>query len=1846
MTPLFTRSQKGFCCSRATGTRFLYLAAALFWMTVSTSLPPFLHAQELDETRQRRATIRSQIVWDNVGDTRQYVRGEQPKRSLPSRVHSVCLDPNEFVEFLVPAHGLVRVVSDDGRRVNDQVEIWTSNGSGLYRKQNAAFTPDGRSIVAAPNQGALSVARVYRPACLRGAANVQVYTSRRTKPKLLDYYQCPIDRCGPQVQIRDDRGQTPRDYATMPGGTKRRLVVEGPKRLRIEARLNYGLDIQNRDSFWIRVYVDGVLHRILPFHTKRVLSLRTFVDGCEQVIGQREFAYLDLDCGKSRVEIQSSHDVYLRVDGVGLNLCRPNLNRSFSFPSWENTQKPISPWDAPNFNWTSQWDSDAISQHFLSEEERGNHSLAVQNSSDWDPYLNFHRIQKLSRDNEVPYSGLRAYMWMRAIASRHEVDPEYGDELDIGALANRLRVRTTFRDLRPLVLQPDSEPRKVAFASRRPRGPKEQQTETVLGQQHLPTAVASIPTASVYRLPMQSNASLQYEFPAQLGSSLLRVIVDQTHLQEQSVLMVQFDNRDPIELTVSPQDTLAQNQFVPGSTDVAMAGLAATHQSFDSGTLGGPFALWNKPAPMVRAATAEFIKPADAKRVRVWLASCKHPSVHIGVQFLDTRMSRLSESAYRFMNNLVISQPNSPMERFGNHELLNDAVELQRWLKTMHTSFAHTVAPSAELQPSSEIWENAELARLHKQATELALKRQWPQAIDLWSKLIQHSEGSIRRDLILSRANVLHSAGEEYLAIREWRGWLRYSDDASLRQACFNRLAELATGNEAALDQLHGFAAVQFHDTFYESKLAQHLLQHGRHRFALQVLSSHVPSEEKTQLLLRCSFQLQWWKLFDQTVAQVRDTSHRNAWKGLKELRMGRYQHAERLLLAGGEAGHRWMEHWQQGKRIFQSMTSRDVSTRMGAIRLWEQWQAGHPGEHHWVDEPIAAKSSGGTAMMYLQQRDVRIPTQFIDAGTTAVVALHGPVRARIEIRPIHTKLDEPIDDWLYLSSGDQVHRVPIIANLSSQSLTIQGSSKRPGERLYVEIDLPAGYNQFNVSLAKSQCLMKIATKRPEIQLPVLPNLNATTIAAVVKGSFGNLRHSCGTDIAKCQDCVRMICRDRECQSVPLRYVCPPCGCTELHSAEHYFKSLANENAQQFANRVTPTEQPLQIVGRDAIYESALDALELSGVLSDVNQTERMFAIVDLQQLADQNPGRFDVGQLLKKVKSGTSWNILDQYDSRAGIHTENVLGWEPENINQRNRQALGFAVSSPYVLSGDKRISLMLNNPKPIEIEVVLRRPRISFLPTTTTNIVLETKSKSRVIAIDQPDIRTVARVKMGVGPQTLQIATANPLANHFVHVDVNLVLSDGSVVPIEADTVRLKNRVRTYQVTTKQEPLTFRVAGPTMIRVDHNNGGVTSQQTFAIATDRVVTIRPLPSQQSSLVRVFELGVDSPASASYRPSPAPPAFYDRWSDGVVQAMYETVDSGQRSVTLSNLSDRSPDLPSPPIVLDDYKALGLQEFGTWSLASGYRQRDAIEESDLDSVTERLFEFRLSRHLYHQWKDLYTQNDILFRPRVEGGPTLGFMHHGEMERLLNRCETDSCSESWGPYRFRWRAFAFTQFTDTVLSPAVSSTPWSAGVSGNASRTHRYSQTLKHTPNLNFFARTLSEDIDGYPPGEVDQDVFTQYKSDHRYGLRISDRFVYQPCLDRRWWINPSLMTNPDELTPDNVGVQFGTDQLLGPLQLKLAYRLTNFLADNDRVESSTQNVMSLDMVWEQWHSNTRRSEVSLSLRNDLSSGRSSIGFNFETFLNHVRRYRDIRPSTIPYPSIREERAAKSSFYPNR
>ena len=422
---------------------------------------------------------------------------------------------------------------------------------------------------------------------------------------------------------------------------------------------------------------------------------RNFVEGCERLVGRREFAYVDVDCDNQKIEIEASNPVYLRVDGVGLNLCRPATRTEVSIFQRGRMRRNRFLF---GMHPSSILDRTSLSESFLFD---GDQSAPLPDPI-WDPYLNQQTIAGLARNNRVPYSGLRAYMWMRALATRHYGDADYGDEISVAQLAERLRERYTyFRDLLPVEMDSNSQPGLATFVVRAIRAPSEKATETIVGEQHVADALGWFEEAQLIRIEAGRDSKLVYRLPDSLGSSVLRVVVDQTHLQEGTRLMMRYDERPPIELVVQKEEGVNANCLVPTRAEAALASLASVHSAYDSGLFGGPFAMRNTPLPLINAATVELIKPADVGRIEIWLSSETVTEARVGLQYLDARRVELSESSFFELKDIATKQTKvTPVDtnslRFANRNLIT----IQPIL-TGFSSRLHSCSPQAFIVPNN-----------------------------------------------------------------------------------------------------------------------------------------------------------------------------------------------------------------------------------------------------------------------------------------------------------------------------------------------------------------------------------------------------------------------------------------------------------------------------------------------------------------------------------------------------------------------------------------------------------------------------------------------------------------------------------------------------------------------------------------------------------------------------------------------------------------------------------------------------------------------------------------------------------------------------------------------------------------------------------------------------------------------------------------------------------------------------------------------------------------------------------------------------------------------------------------
>ena len=304
---------------------------------------------------------------------------------------------------------------------------------------------------------------------------------------------------------------------------------------------------------------------------------------------------------------------------------------------------------------------------------------------------------------------------------------------------------------------------------------------------------------------------------------------------------------------------------------------------------------------------------------------------------------------------------------------------------------------------------------------------------------------------------------------------------------------------------------------------------------------------------------------------------------------------------------------------------------------------------------------SSGIKSVYLPARDIRSQHHYVRAGEVATINVHGPTTAKIDVRPIHGRgSTDLLDDWLIVTSGDVETRVPIISNRASQTSIIEGGlqfgeafrqespEESPGTTVSTQVELGPGLNQFHVSSENVGILIEVSVARPEIALPALPPINPTTLAAVIKGTYGRQSHRCDIADNECKDSVRMVCRDGRCCSVSLAHLCADCGCNELRSAKYYFDRLEARHARNRFNRVEATEQPFVVPEYDDVLHQAVSHYRTASS-SLYGSATPMQGIVQLHRLAEQHPGRRDIARLLNKMMSSTAWESFAQFDDRAG---------------------------------------------------------------------------------------------------------------------------------------------------------------------------------------------------------------------------------------------------------------------------------------------------------------------------------------------------------------------------------------------------------------------------------------------------------------------------------------------------------------------------------------------------------------------------------------------------------------------
>lgn len=1324
-----------------------------------------------------------------------------------------------------------------------------------------------------------------------------------------------------------------------------------------------------------------------------------------------------------------------------------------------------------------------------------------------------------------------------------------------------------------------------------------------------------------------------YRLPPRQAPGALRILAYSEAAPGPKPLWIQFDQQAPVKLLLDASAALAPEAFNPAVGEEALALLAKRHPGLDAGTLGGPFSRRQAGAERLRAASWEFPLPAQIGEVRLWRQEGDDPQLYVALQYRAAKPYQLAESGYLEMTRRLVGM--TPLESLRQallsadlpedlpgQELRNHWLPLRRFLRARQAQFVASVPPAAELAPPALAMAEAEKTSLRQQAAAAMVAGEPLLALELWSRLLQGlgaEAGPPWREAQLGRARALLALGEEPLAERLLRNLSWHGRDPQLRREAFALLLERERqgGNPEGVQTLLAVQALGEPTAAHLRALAESLAQTGDEELLLLAALALPAAEQPLELLLRAAWRLGWWQVFEELLARL-PAPQQPLWRALRALDLGNYAAARAELRQGDGSAQELAAALAQALSIHGRLLAPEAAVREQAMLDWEGWQGALPGPRRWQEEPTLVTDYAGAETLYSIATDRYSRAWRSAPGQPLRLRFVGPLRLRLEARPLHRPgAVTPFDGWLQLREQGSLRLLPLSGNIPSQGLEVAGAQElRPGIAARGEFSFGPGLHQLEIASEEGEVLVRPWVERPELSLGILPPLTPETLLGYANAGQEGRAVSLA-ELAQRLNARRVAAGEAQPAPTP----------ESLLAAGQIEAALAHYSGQD--------------------PESLRQRLIVLVWLAERQPERWPWALAQAEALCAAHPEVSGLRPELLRLSRQSRWAPVTAVQASAGVRLLPVAGWDPESPSLRVRRSLMNPLGADEeLLYGSGSLVVGMLNLQPITLELSLANSDSEgLLPAPLrVSLALDEATPRQFELTPAEPVRTLS-LPVGAGRHSLRFTLENPYADQYLRLRIRE--REAGAAPA---LVRQVERV--WQVASVAEPLRLLVAGPAWLRIDElHKGRIFSRYRLVEEGWQEVVLPPRAGEAEGLFRVQQKLVVP--GAPVRPSRP-----------------FTVDLEPVPPPLLQLSPAST---APQVSFRDRLPLGGQEDGTWTLqASMVRRRTVTEDSDGSRNPEHFLELGATHRYYAEdWRSWF-KTSIVGRLRENGGPTFGLQ---ETVRHLPRTlpiTLEVEGGGWlqhpgGPSGLEAVSAQVPELAPGALTAMVSQDQgleWAAQLRGAVSQQRRLGPKTVHLPRLALFARFLSLERNAllndeqaallgpllsptslaalrnslyrYQPEQLDQDVFTRYKADHRFGLTLSDTLEHRPWLDTLWSAGFSLTSNQDFnlLRLDHLGWRLGWKQLLGPLQLNAGYRGAYYLDDGDRSSESARNFLTLELLWDHWRLRQQRLALELELTQDLDRNETLALLSMFWHLGNGRGYRDFWPGEIDFDDLKQ------------
>ena len=1406
------------------------------------------------------------------------------------------------------------------------------------------------------------------------------------------------------------------------------------------------------------------------------------------------------------------------------------------------------------------------------------------------------RALALAEDNSRREGGLQAAAMMRQAAEVRN---------DVPVLASLARLDesrfTSFRDVFP---QGVGRSRQVYFLTPTPDFPKHKDQQLVVHDRQWRSLVKTLGKARFFSLPANETWS-RFAMPERPAPSTVRVAV--VLPKTNAAMDVRIGDGDPVRFLIRPGEYLFHGDVSP-VPDTAQAGLFLLRKRFgklDSSTLGGPFSTVEPNAPLANVGWVDLELPASARTVDVRVQGGQ--VLETALQYRTSRSFSLDESLYAF---LINQRGQNPMDLFLGElstagsippRLASHWQPLIRFLKARNTLFRSAVdkkwepsclRPLSGMQGIGDIGQVEDLARAAQKAGD------YPGALEYWAAITRLAGGESRTRALREQDCCLEAMGEKYMAGMILRYEYVHGDLAS-RGTALELLRKKASVQQDE-DMLLSLAVVGFMDSRTPEHLktvCELLLARGNDGLGLRA-GMLLPSTLRPAPELITAATEKGWLETARSLTALLPAKERLFREGFDAARAGDFSRAENLWSLGDGKTAGFYKALRTGRDIAARLYSGSEKEKVHALHDWEIWTAAYPGPEIWKKSLDLIRSSSGMVRTRSLTADLTESWHLAEGEEPVVLDAWGPARLRLVVRPLHSLgSTAPQNGWLEILDHQGSRMIPVTRNRLAQGIDVYNDSRLPGRALTEEILLGPGLQHLRVRSRSFPYLVRVEQLQPVFRLPVLPILNPETVQAACKGLPLEIPQPESSMVSW---------KDR------LVVIADQGSEKNMYDEGWIWKTLGAGRSDTDA--VDPA-----MTGRDPVSEKIsasvsdprrhlVETARNLAFQAETRPESRIGAEAALRQMTREHPDISELRILRDRVGTSMTWERISA-GSNAGSYAFPLAGWEPETPGLRVRKALlPCLFPGEHVLSRPGKLVVDMYNLRTsrLVVEAFLGDfPWLTEIPLVFWHAIDGNPPVYTQLTREHPEM--ALDLSIPAGEHVVRVGVDSLPANQFLRIRVEepgLACSSFAC----SDPGWSEDTARVYDVATAVYPARYRIMGPAWIRVDQRNVAFTpTDYRYFPQGMHDLILEPPADHMEAFYRVFR-------RAAVKDDPVPSLERD------VRIAYRQV-PGPEVAVADPVVPRQVHFPDGDIPVNG-------EDGTWEMEGGYHFRRDVQE-DSDGEGEQYVEMVATHRFFYEDLPGYLKTGLTpLRIRKDGGI------------LTSIAEDFVYTPELLPFSVGLGAQFQVQNPDgsslDLPGTGTGDTEWSGLLRAAISQQRTLCPEIWHQPGARIFGRILSlENTEGYDPDDVDQDIFTPYKHDHRYGISLGDTLTWAPFVDTRLFAGAHLGSNEDFnlFSPDNVRAKVGWKQLLGPVQTEMGLRHTHYFEDDDRSADSDRTFVDMDLTWTRWSREQDRWQVGVSGILDTDSGDWSSALVLRWLMGNSRKLRDFPRQETVFPAIK-------------